>query len=136
VGDYGHSTDQGKDGLYVVTKASDDPVEVVAGLHTPLGLTWSQDSLYVASKVGVDAYSGFDGTKFATHRTVLTLPDGIGETNSLVASPSGGLLLGISAPCDHCTPTSKLSAAILSFRPDGSNLQVYASGIRAPIGLA
>ena len=130
------STDQGKDGLYVVAKAGGDPVEVVAGLHTPLGLIWYQDSLYVASKGGVDAYTGFDGTKFAAHRTVLTLPAGTGETNGLAVSPSGRLLVGISAPCDHCTPTSKLSAAILSFEPDGSDLQVYASGIRAPIALA
>jgi glucose/arabinose dehydrogenase len=130
------STDQGKDGVFVVAKQGADPVEVVSALHTPLGLLWYQDSLYVASKGRVDAYRDFNGTTFATHRTVLTLPDGIGETNGLVASPSGALLLGISAPCDHCTPTSKYSAAILSFQPDGTDLQVYASGIRAPIGLA
>ena len=44
--------------------------------------------------------------------------------------------MGISAPCDHCTPKSKLSGAIISFRPDGSDLRVYAGGIRAPVGLA
>lgn len=130
------ATDQGKDGLYVVSKAGADPVEVVAGLHTPLGLLWYHDVLYVASKGGVDAYSGFDGTEFGAHRTVLALPGGVGETNEIVASPDGRLLVGISAPCDHCTPTSKLSAAILSFNPDGSDLHVYASGIRAPVGLA
>jgi glucose/arabinose dehydrogenase len=129
-------TDAGKDGLYVVTRAGATPIEVVAGLHTPLGLLWYEGSLYVASKDRVDAYSGFDGTQFATHRTVLTLPTGVGESNGLVATADGRLLLGISAPCDHCTPASKLSAAILSFRPDGTGLQVYASGIRAPIGLA
>jgi glucose/arabinose dehydrogenase len=129
-------TDAGKDGLYLVTRAGATPIEVVAGLHTPLGLLWYEGSLYVASKDRVDAYSGFDGAQFATHRTVLTLPTGVGESNGLVATADGHLLLGISAPCDHCTPASKLSGAILSFRPDGSGLQVYASGIRAPIGLA
>jgi len=44
--------------------------------------------------------------------------------------------LGISAPCDHCTPASAMSAAIVSFRSDGSDVRVDASGIRAPIGLA
>jgi len=130
------STDQGKDGVYMVARAGAVPVEVVAGLHTPLGLLWYQGSLYVASKDRVDAYSAFDGTTFASHRTVLTLPDGVGESNQLVATRDGRMLLGISAPCDHCTPTSKFSAAILSFQPDGSGLQIYASGIRAPIGLA
>jgi glucose/arabinose dehydrogenase len=46
------------------------------------------------------------------------------------------MLMGISASCDHCTPKSKYSAAIISFRPDGSDLRVFASGIRAPVGLA
>ena len=46
------------------------------------------------------------------------------------------MMMGISAPCDHCTPTPKWSASVVSFRPDGTDLQVYASGIRAPVGLA
>src|SRR5207248_3441036 len=44
--------------------------------------------------------------------------------------------LGISAPCDHCTPATELSGAVVSFLPDGSDLQVDAKGIRAPIGFA
>ena len=50
-------------------------------------------------------------TAFATHRTVLTLPSGVGESNNLTASPDGRLLLGISSPCDHCTPTSQSAAS-------------------------
>jgi glucose/arabinose dehydrogenase len=64
------------------------------------------------------------------------LPNEVGESNTLVLASNGRMLLGISAPCDHCTPTSKLSAAIISFRPDGSDVRVFASGIRAPVGLA
>jgi glucose/arabinose dehydrogenase len=45
------------------------------------------------------------------------------------------MVVGISAPCDACQPASEDSAAILSFLPDGSDLQIYASGIRAPVGL-
>ena len=33
------------------------------------------------------------------------------------------------------TPASKLSGSIISFRPDGSDLRVFASAIRAPVGL-
>ena len=62
-------TDQGKDGVYVVATAGATPVEVIAGLHTPLGLLWYQSSLYITSKERVDAYSGFDGSRFAATRT-------------------------------------------------------------------
>ena len=128
-------TDGGDDGVYVVPAAGSDPVKVISAVHTPLGLVWYHDSLYVASKERVVAYSGLHGTTFATHRTVVSLPSGVGEVNNLVVAPNGRMLLGVSAPCDHCTPTSKYSGAILSFAPDGRDLAVYASGIRAPVGL-
>ena len=44
--------------------------------------------------------------------------------------------MGVSATCDHCAPTSKWDGAIVSFRPNGSDLRLYASRIRAPVGLA
>jgi glucose/arabinose dehydrogenase len=128
-------SDDGTDGVYVVTKAGARPVEVIKPLHTPLGLLWYHDALYVASKERVDAYSGFDGATFKTRHTVLTFPKGAGELNNLVLAPDGRMLLGISSPCDHCTPVPKYSASIVSFRPDGSDLREYASGIRAPVGL-
>ena len=87
--------------------------------HTPLGLVWSGDTLFVASAGRVDAYAGFAGGTFASHTTVLTLPSGVGEVNGLAMSPAGRLVLGVSAPCDACTPTTADAAAVLSFLPDG-----------------
>jgi len=127
--------DDGHDGLYLVTAAGASPVEVVPGLHTPLGLLWYQGSLFLASRDGVVAYRGFDGAKFASSRPIVTLPAGVGEVNQLVLAPDGRMQMGISAPCDHCVPASKWSAAVVSFRPDGSDLRVDARGIRAPVGL-
>jgi len=129
-------SDSGKDGVFVVDRAASTPTEVVTGLHTALGLAWYRGWLYVASTGRVDAYTDFDGHAFATHRTVLVLPSGVGESNALQVSPEGRLVMGVSAPCDHCSPPSPWSAAVLSFLPDGSDLRVEASGIRAPVGLA
>ena len=112
------------------------PEEVITGVHTPLGLLWHDDSLYVASNGRVEAYSGFDGARFATSTTILTLPDGVGEVNGIALGPDGRISMGISAPCDHCTPSSTLSAAVVSFLPDGTDLRVDARDIRAPVGLA
>ena len=112
------------------------PRKVIADAHTPLGLLWIDDTLYVAGSGGVDAYTGFDGTAFKDHHSVVALPEGVGEVNGLALSNSGRVSLGVSAPCDSCTPTSRYSAAVLSFLPDGTDLRVDASGIRAPVGLA
>jgi glucose/arabinose dehydrogenase len=129
-------TDEGADGLYVVTSPGTEPHEVVAGLHTPLGLLWIGDTLYVSSAIGVEELQGFDGVRFASRTTVFPLPKGAGEPNGLALSPDGRIALGVSAPCDACTPTQAESAAVVSFRPDGSDFRIEASGIRAPVGLA
>ncbi len=128
-------TDAGHDGVYLVARSGATPVEVISGLHTVLGLLWYHDSLYVASKDRVDAYGDLHGNRFGTHRTIVKLPTGVGEVNNIVLAPNGNMLLGITAPCDHCAPTSEYSGAILSFAPDGTALHLYASGIRAPVGL-
>lgn len=128
-------SDDGTDGVYLVAATGATPVKVIASLHTPLGLLWYQQSLYVASKERVDAYSGFDGTQFAEHRGILALLAGVGEVNGIVLSPDGRIVMGISASCDHCTPTLAGSAAIVSFQPDGSDLRIDASRIRAPVGI-
>jgi glucose/arabinose dehydrogenase len=128
--------DQGADAIYLVSGVGATPTKVISGLHTPLGLVWDGGSLYVSSAARVDAYSGFDGRTFAVRRTVVTFPAGIGEVNGLVLGTDGRFRLGISAPCDACTPTSPESGTIVSFLPDGSGLRVEASGIRAPVGLA
>jgi glucose/arabinose dehydrogenase len=129
-------SDTGHDGVYVVSSAGAKPVEVIANLHTPLGLLWRGSTLYVASKERVDAFTDLQGNAFRSRLNIVTLPKGVGESNGLIATPDGRILLGISSPCDACTPSSALSASIVSFRPDGTDLQVWARRIRAPIAFA
>jgi glucose/arabinose dehydrogenase len=125
-----------QDGVYVVATPGEPAQRIVSGLADPIGLAWYRGELYVASVGRVDAYWGFDGTRFSGHRQVLSGPLHDGENNHLLMGPDGRFLMGVSASCDHCAPTSPWDGAIVSFRPDGSGLRVYASGIRAPIGLA
>ena len=127
-------SDTGTDAVSLVDGAT--VTRVIEGLDTPLGLAWVGDRLYVASATGVVAYDGFDGTRFASHSTILALPAGVGEVNGLAVAPDGSLVLGISAPCDACTPTSALSGSVVTFEPDGSGLHELATGLRAPVGLA
>jgi glucose/arabinose dehydrogenase len=128
--------DEGDDGVYLVSSEGASPSKVITDVHTPLGLLWHQGALVVSSASRVDSYSNFDGTRFAEQHTIVSFPAGTGENNGLALSPDGRLVLGISAPCDSCKPTSPWSASIVSFRPDGTDLRVDASGIRAPIGLS
>ncbi len=124
-----------QDGVYVIAKAGAPAQKVIAGLDNPLGLHWYGGKLYVASVGRVDAYWGFNGSRFTAHRKILDGPLAEGENNLLVMAPDGRFLMGVSATCDHCVPTSKWDGSIVSFRPNGSDLRIYASRIRAPFGL-
>lgn len=125
-----------QDGVYLLAKPGQAAEKVISGLNDPLGLDWDDGKLYVSSVGRVDAYWGFDGTRFTQHRQILHGPLSGGENNLLVTAPDGRLLMGVSATCDHCVPTSKWDGAIVSFRPNGSELRLYAGRIRAPVGLA
>jgi glucose/arabinose dehydrogenase len=129
------STPKGADGVYVADAEGGTP-RLVMRLATPMGLLWHEGALYVSYAGGVDVYRSFDGTGFASHQTVLAVPAGTGLVGSLTLGADGRFVVGISAPCDACTPASAWSAAVLSFLPDGSDVQVVASHIRAAVGLA
>ncbi len=125
-----------QDGVYEIAKPGGRLVKVVSGVSDPLGLAWYGGELYVSSVGRVDAFGGFDGRRFTTDRRVLTGPVAGGENNALVLAPDGRFLMGVTATCDHCTPRSEFSGAVVSFRPDGGDLRVFAARIRAPFGLA
>ncbi len=123
------------DGVYMVAKIDGQARKIISGLNNPLGVDWYEGKLYVASVGRVDAYWGFNGTRFTEHKTILKGPLTGAENNLLVMAPNGRFVMGVSATCDDCRPTSKWDGAIASFRPDGSDLRIYASRIRAPVGL-
>jgi glucose/arabinose dehydrogenase len=124
------------DGVFLVRRAGARPRRLVSSIRGPLGLTWDRGQLYVTSLGRVDAFAGLRSGRFTQQRPVLVEPAGSGWNDGIVALPDGRLLMGISAPCDHCVPHGMWSATLVSFRTDGSGARVYARGIRAPFGLA
>ena len=125
-----------RDGVYVIPRAGGIPIKVIGSVRGPLGLLWHGGRLYVTSLGRVDVFSGLHGSRFAAHRAIIVEPAGHGWNNAIVATPGGRLVMGISAACDHCVSHSLWSGTIVSFRPDGSDVRVFASGIRAPFGIA
>jgi glucose/arabinose dehydrogenase len=124
------------DGVYLLAHPGGQAIKVISGLEDPLGLAWFDKRLYVASTGRVDAYGAFNGRRFTEHTRIIDGPVAGGENNLLAMAPNGRFLMGVTATCDHCTPKSRWSGSIVSFRPDGSDLRLYAKSIRAPFGLA
>jgi glucose/arabinose dehydrogenase len=130
------ASDHSHDGVYLIPRAGGAPIKVIGGIEGPLGLVWHAGRLYVASLGRVEVFSGLAGSHFAHRTAVIVEPGGHGWNNAIVATPDGRLVMGISSACDHCISRTRWSGTIVSFRPDGSDVRLYAKGIRAPFGLA
>ncbi len=127
------------DSVWLARKGA-KPVKVIAGLTGALGVAWHDQRLYVSSIGRVDVYSDFNGRKFGYHRNLLSkLPGGkLGYNDNLRLGPDGRFYMAIGSPCDHCAPKDPLSATIVSFLPDGSDLRTFSTGVRgnASLGFA
>jgi glucose/arabinose dehydrogenase len=114
-----------------VTRGTHRPRPFATKLVVPLGLLWHDGKLYVSESGRVELF-----TPNGAHRTIVRgLPYKEHQQDAILAGPDGRLYLGSGSTCDSCVERDRRSAAILSFRPDGSDLRVVASGLRNPYGL-
>jgi glucose/arabinose dehydrogenase len=124
-----HATQEGGE-VVRVRPGSRRPTVVLRGFRTPLGLTWHRGTLVVSAQGTLWRISGGQRAPIARN-----LPFGRHQQDNVV-SYRGRLYLGSGSTCDVCAERSRLSAAVLSVRPDGRDLRVVARGLRNPYGLA
>jgi glucose/arabinose dehydrogenase len=119
-----------------VGRGSRRPVVLARGFRTPLGLAWRGRALYLSTQGSLQRLLLRSGRLRARTVIVGGLPYGLHQQDSVVLGPDGRLYLGSGSTCDACRERDRRSAAVLSVRPDGSDLRVFASGLRNPFGLA
>ena len=113
------------------------PRAFAAGFAVPLGLAWRGRTLYVSAQGALHALRLTRGGNAARRRTIVSgLPYELHQQDNVVLGRDGRLYFGNGSTCDACVEADPRSAAILSVRPDGSDLEVEASGLRNPFGLA
>jgi glucose/arabinose dehydrogenase len=106
------------------------------GFRTPLGLTWVGQTLYVSEQGSVSRLLVRGKRVVTRSQIVKRLPFGRHQQDTIVLGPDRRLYVGSGSTCDACRERDRRSGAILSFRPDGSDLRVVATGLRNPFGLA
>jgi glucose/arabinose dehydrogenase len=122
--------------VVAVGRGSARPRVVARGFRTPLGLAWSGHMLFVSAQGSLFRLR-LDGARLVGRRALVTrLPYGRHQQDNVVLGPDGRLYLGSGSTCDACRERDPRSAAILSVRQDGSDLRVFATGLRNPYGLA
>ncbi len=120
--------------------AADHVIEFTNGLRQPEGLAWGEAGLYVTvlgqvlrlrdtNRDGVAdetqvILDGLPGEEYAFH-----------QPNGITFGADGRLYVGVGSTTDHRPETHPRAARILSMNPDGSDLKVYATGVRNPFRL-
>jgi glucose/arabinose dehydrogenase len=118
-----------------------EPETLISGLQQPtsVALFTAADGeyLYVGEPYQISRYPYDPQGPVGTGQVVIpNLPTGGHFTRTVVFGPDGKLYLGVGSSCNICDEEQPIRAAVSRANPDGSDLQVIASGLRNPVGLA
>jgi glucose/arabinose dehydrogenase len=117
---------------------ADRMVTIADGLIMPNGVAYRDASLYVAEVSRVIRYdniANFLDNPPAPVVVTEAFPDNTLHGWKFIAfGPDGKLYVPVGAPCNACVPPSPDYAALHRMNPDGSGLELYASGIRNTVG--
>lgn len=118
-----------------------DPETLISGLQAPSSVNFvtadGQDYLYVGevNQVSRFPYSP-DGPVGIQEVIVPDLPTEGHFTRTVVFGPDGKLYLSVGSSCNICQEDNPIRAAISRANPDGSDLTLFAKGLRNAVGLA
>ena len=110
------------------------------------GLAWHDGALYVSGgftttgKWQLLKWSGWNGTTFTHQKAIYTAPKKFAGFNGLAFGADGRLYVGVDTGLtdgnDHGPAKTPYVYDILSIKPNGKNLKVFATGIRQPWQMA
>jgi len=124
--------DRGKKGR------ADEVILIASGMDLPNGVAFRDGALYVAEASRVLRYDGIEGRLKAPPKPAI-VSDAFPRSPHhgwKVArfGPDGYLYVSVGAPCNICEEKDPRYAAILRMKPDGTGMEVFASGVRNSIG--
>jgi len=117
---------------------ADEVITIARGLQMPNGVAFRDGALYVAEVSRVTRYDGIDSHLASPPKPVVvnaTFPSDRTHGWKFIAfGPDGFLYVPIGAPCNVCEPNDPRYASITRMKPDGSSVEVFASGVRNSVG--
>jgi glucose/arabinose dehydrogenase len=118
-----------------------EPEVLIAGLQQPASVavfTADDDEyLYVGEETQVSRFA-YDpaGPIGAQEIIVPDLPARGHRTRTVAFGPDGMLYLAVGSSCNICFEQEPIRATVSRANPDGSDLNIIATGLRNPVGLA
>ncbi|MEM7372919.1 MAG: sorbosone dehydrogenase family protein [Bacteroidota bacterium] len=123
-----------KNGDYKVDKQ----YEIAKGLKLPNGVAFRNGSLYVAEVNKIWRYDKIE-EKLSSPPEPVVIRDDLPTDRwhgwkYIAFGPDDKLYVPVGAPCNICEREDERYASILHMNPDGSDLKVYAHGVRNTVG--
>jgi glucose/arabinose dehydrogenase len=117
---------------------ADRVITMARGLNLPNGVAFRNGSLYVAEVNRVLRYDNIED-RLGNPPSPVVVNDSFPKDKShgwkfIRFGPDGKLYVPVGAPCNICEPKDPRYATIMRMNPDGSGLEVFASGIRNTVG--
>ncbi|MBT3784967.1 sorbosone dehydrogenase family protein, partial [bacterium] len=117
---------------------ADSVKTLVDGMNMPNGIAFHGGALYVAEVNQVWRFEKGKKVDFSDSRRKLIrgdLPKDVHHGWKYIRfGPDGMLYIPVGAPCNVCLKKDPRYASLLKMKPDGTDLAVYASGIRNTVG--
>lgn len=138
-----HVTDPGGDRVLKLPDddadgVADEVITVVSGLTNPHGIAFRDGAMYIGEETRVSRAE--DANTDGVYERPVSVIDGLpaeGHWSRTVAFGSdGALFLSVGSSCNVCEEGSEIRAAISRYSADGSQGDVFASGLRNAVGLA
>lgn len=110
---------------------------LIGGLNRPHGLDLFEGRLYIAEEdaIGRVAFDAARGEIVGSYeRIVRNLPSGGHSTRTVRAGPDRKLYVTVGSSCNACIEQDHRRASMLRFDLDGGNGEVFAKGLRNPVG--
>ncbi|GFO57444.1 sorbosone dehydrogenase [Geomonas sp. Red276] len=111
---------------------------IAKGLREPNGVAFRKGSLYVAEINRVIRFDNIEEHLATPPRPVVvngTFPDKSHHGWKFIRfGPDGKLYVPVGAPCNVCESKDPRFASIMRMNPDGSQLEIFAHGIRNTVG--
>lgn len=117
---------------------ADEVITLGSGLNMPNGVAFRDGSLYVAEVHRIVRYDQVEAHLRHPPKPVVvndSFPEDRHHGWKYIAfGPDGLLYVPVGAPCNVCLSNDQRYATIMRMKPDGSQLEIFAHGVRNTVG--
>lgn len=117
---------------------ADEIFVLASGLQMPNGVAFKDGDLYVAEVSKIWKFPDIENNLSSPSKELIY--DDYPEDNHhgwkyIAFGPDGKLYIPVGAPCNTCESKDDIYGSITRMDPDGTNMEIYAMGVRNSVGI-